>query len=287
MIRTRWILVATIAFSPLFWGGCPAPGGDNSNDNSSDNSNANDNSSSDTLFDSDRAAINSVTGMLEAIGSVLGTFAELENSRLDLESIGQLDVFGQCPRVSLVSNATTAVITFDYTTAGCSGPATAGQTVNGGVQVNATRASGALTVTFLNLKVNGHQVSGGFTLTLTRSDSGIEMSGAITSQLIIADVGTFEGDISALVDANRRLTLDSPELKLTNPADDEFLVAIEGLLLDPTGNDNFLPEAGQIDFEVGNLDRVKLTVQFDEDSPSSGDVVVKIDDGPPLSHTLP
>ncbi|MCG3125940.1 MAG: hypothetical protein CHACPFDD_00767 [Phycisphaerae bacterium] len=283
----RWILVAALASVLLVLGGCPAPNGDNSNDNSSDNSNSNDNSSSDTLFDSDRAAINSVTGMLEALGSVLGTFAELENSRLDLASIGQIDVFGQCPRVSLVSNATTAVITFDYTTAGCSGPATAGQTVNGGVQVNATRASGALTITLLNLKVNGHEVSGGFTLTLTRGDDGIELAGAITSQLIIADVGIFEGDLSAFVDANRRLTLDSPELKLTNPDDDEFLVTIAGLVLDPTGNDNFLPEDGDIEFEVGNLDRVVLTVQFDEDSPSSGDVLVRIDDGPPLSHTIP
>ena len=248
--------------------GCPAPQPSNNE-----------------LTAAQQAAVNSVVGQLDAFSAVLGTFAPLGNSQLNLDNIGVIGSFGTCPQVSFVRSETTAIININFG-AGCSGPATAGKTVSGALNVNVTRQSRSAVFQFVSLTVDGHSISGTASATLAPTADGVTLTGTCD---ITTGAGEVSGNFTAHITSTGVLTLDAQNLLFASAAA-TYQVTLASVVIDPTGNGNFVPESGSASVTVPNesgAGTVTLTITFSSQTPVNGTVQVTVGSGRAITYQIP
>lgn len=275
-MNTRRISLVTFAIAAaLTLGGCPQPGGDG------------DTLPPVTLSTAQSAAIDSVARQLSAFGSLLGTSSELANPRLTVDSLPQLDVFGECPRVSLVASDESAVIAFNFGDEGCSSDQTGGKTVTGGLDIRITRATGEATLTLLNLTIDGVSMTGIMQLTLTRSGTTVTLAGQITETIEIENVGSVSGSITLQVTAGGLITITTANLTF-NDGTAAQAVTLNELVIDPLANGNFVPQSGTAAFSITEGDSTTaLLVTFKSTTPSDGEVDVTVNNTGAATTTIP
>ena len=87
------------------------------------------------------------------------------------------------------------------------------------------------------------------------------------------------------------ITIVNGDLTLTDEASLSYSVDIDGLLMAPLENGNFIPQAGTITFEIPNSGpgpaTTTIVITFDETSPENGTVAVAVGDQAAVSYTLP
>ena len=98
----RISLVTLAIMTAVGLGGCPQPGDTDPPDPPV------------TLSAAQTEAIDSVATQMSVFASMLGTYGELASSRLAVDSLPALDLFGDCPRISLLTSGTEAAIAFNF-----------------------------------------------------------------------------------------------------------------------------------------------------------------------------
>jgi hypothetical protein len=275
-MNTRRNSLITLAIAAaLTLGGCPQPGG---NGNTLPPV---------TLSTAQSAAIDSVARQLTAFGSLLATSSELADARLTVGSLPQLDVFGECPRVAIVASDDSAAIAFNFGDDGCSSDQTGGKTVTGGLDIRITRASGETTVTLLNLNIDGVAMTGAMQFTLTRSGTTVTLAGQITETVEIENVGSVSGSITLQVTTGGVITITTANLTL-NDGTSAQAVTLDGLVIDPASNGNFVPQSGTASFSITEGDSTTaLLVTFKSTTPSDGEVDVTVNSTGAATTTIP
>jgi len=228
------------------------------------------------------AVVTQVEAAAKAIAGVVDGFAGL-----DVTGDG---TYGACPIVTTSRDGTVTSVTLEYPE-GCENSYYGATAASGTVALEYDLLSQALSVRFDNFSVDGHGVNGSFTLQLTRGgDGGRVLTGDI--DLATADVGSAQG--SATIQFNLladTLTIASAELTLTDAGGTPYAVSVDGVLMRPIANGNFVPEAGTVTFGIPNTGpgpaTITLVVTYLETTPADGIVEVTIGSAAPVEYELP
>ncbi len=284
-LRTRLAATPLACLLLLITTGCPpmTPGG-NGNTNGGGNGNTNGGANGNTngsngngngggmpaeLTEEQAAAIDAAFNDMVAFYTLFGSFHEMSNTRLAIGSLPQIDTFGDCPTVSIVKGAASAVIAVDFDS-GCETDATGGLTVVGGLDVRVTLETAVTTVDLLGLSIEGVGYEGMLTFTQTRDDGTLTLTGE-TDGVTIEGVGDVSGDLTVILNREGEITI-----KGTLTIDDGTTVreiSIDGVEIDPAANGNFLPSNGAMTFTQGEAE---LLVTFNADTPATREVQVSI-----------
>jgi hypothetical protein len=274
MCRTACLLVACAALFTL--GGCPPHTTDPNTVDPNDIA----------LTIEQQNAVQFVAQQLSAFGAVLGIDASLTSSQLNLDSIQSLGVFGTCPTVSFAAGSDTALIEFNFGT-GCSSSATGGQTVSGAADIDVDRGTRSAAVTFQNLAIGGHSITGTLAVTVTAATGGgVRLEGTV--DVTTADIGHVTGSVTATITTGGVITISTGSLTVASGAT-SYAVTLANLVIDPVGNGNFVPEGGTATFSVPHegAGPDTLVVTFTSQSPSTGVVRVQVGSAAAINYDVP
>ena len=274
MSLRRISLVTLAIMTAVGLGGCPQPGDTNPPPPTV------------TLTAAQSAAVDSLAAQLTAFASMLGTYGELASSRLAVDSLPAFDLFGDCPRISLLTTGTEAAIAFNFAE-GCTSSKTGGQTVSGALDIRITRTTGETIITSLDLAIDGQTISGALQFTLTRDGDTVALAGQITETVEISGVGSITGSLTVKIAAGGLITITTANLTF-NDGSTSQAVALADVVIDPVGNANFVPQSGTASFSVSEGDATTtLVVTFNASTPTDGGVDVAVGTTGSASHTIP
>jgi len=263
-MQRRFCLLSTlIVAGALGLGGCPSP-----------------TDPMVVLTEEQKAAVKFVAEQLRAANAVFATLHPLSDPQMNLNTIGQIGVFGTCPRTSFVSNADSVVASIKFDPA-CAANITANKTVGGELSIRITRATRAAAIEFKNLVVAGKAITGRIDATIQARTGGITATG--TCLITTADVGTVSGTFTMQIDNTGKLTFTTAALTTVSGSTSQ-LVALTDVLYNPVTTASFLPTAGTAGFNVGN-DALLMT--FATQTPTNGTVQVKVGTGTAGNYQIP
>jgi hypothetical protein len=238
----------------------------------------------DELTDEQKAAIESVVTQVEAAARALTSIAQSFEA---IDAEGDLQV-GECPVVTaeLAGGILTVNVNFP---AGCTNDYYGEDiAVSGGVTIVFDINALSLDVTFDDFASNGQTVSGSLSMTLTREDLRRTLTGTI--DITTTGVGSVEGNLEIEYDSARaRITIHDANLALTDADGVSVSIAIDGIVIEPIDNGNFIPEAGTVTFVLpatDSTDEATIEVEFDQESPVDGTVSVTVDGHGPVPYSL-
>jgi len=236
------------------------------------------------LTEAQQAAIDSVTAQLHAMIQALSTVGSLNDDRVGLGGLSLIGLYGTCPQVSWVATAQTAVMTFNFGTAGCSSDATGGLTVAGRVDLNVTRATDTAAITFAEMTIDGVGVSGTASLTVTGTVPNLTLTGTVDIE--VDGVGAMAGNVTVEL-SDDGITIPTGSLTLDDGTD-TFTVTLDDVVIQPQGDGNLIPNDGTATFGVpGDSGTVTLVITFTADSPTDGVVEVSAGGAGAIEYTLP
>lgn len=270
MTRRIPVLVS-IALLALIAGGCPRP-------------------TPVELTDAQKAAIQLMAEQTKAAAAALHLLHPLRDSRLDLDDIAQIGVFGTCPIVNFMSTQDQAAVQLNYGLVGigCVTGAMADQTVAGTVDVIVNRAARTTAVNILHdVTIAGAMITAQINVTIADIIDGVALNG--TADLTTAGVGNFVGDITAWLERTGLFRVPTADVDVTDGTA-TLAVAFNSLVIDPVNNGNFIPESGTAQFTVTEADgspAATLLVTFTSQSPATGTVRVQVNGGTATSYQVP
>lgn len=263
-------------------GGNANTNGANGNTNGTNGNTNNNGGAPAELSETQAAAIDAAFNDMVAFYTFFGSVNELTEARLAIDVLPQIDLFGDCPRVSLVNDGTTAVIAFDFKT-GCGTGATGGLTVAGGLSITVTLASRTTVIESKAtnmLTIDGVSYEGKLTFTQTRSGGTVTLTGQ-SDGVTIDGVGEVSGDLVVTINQGGRITVEG-----TLTVDDGSTmraVTLDGVEVDPVSNGNFLPSAGAMAFAEGSSE---IVVTFSADTPTTREVQVSINGSAEITYEV-
>ena len=264
----RSIAVALSLVAVLSLGGCPT--------------------TTPTLTAEQQAAVQSVVAHVSALGAAFGTTGSLNDSQLDPNSIAATGSFGTCPAVAFTADAGNAVITFDFGT-GCSSALTGNEIVVGTVQIGLSRGTRGIVANFDNFSIDARTVTGQVSATLSRLTAAVGLEGLLNVSTAL--VGSAVGTYSAEITTGGVITITTAALALSG-TDGNRNITVSGLIIDPVGNGNFIPEAGTATIEIPltqilNPTAARIVITFDANSPVDGTVSVQVGSQAAIEYDVP
>ncbi len=237
-----------------------------------------------TLTAEQQAAIDSVVEQVEAMAvSLAGVVDSFDGVEAEANTS-----FGECPviDVSLLDGIATLTLTFPD---GCTNEYYGDAPVSGGITVVFDTVALSFAVTFDDFVTNVGTVTGTMTLGFVREGVTVALAGTI--DIGISGVGSAQGDITVQFNADdSTITVASASVTLDAEEGDSFTVGIDGLVVDPIGNGNFVPESGSVSFDVPNdgagPETIAIVVTFDENSPVDGTVSVSVGGSDPIDYQI-
>ncbi|MEK6798259.1 MAG: hypothetical protein AABZ12_04785 [Planctomycetota bacterium] len=237
------------------------------------------------LTEEQQAAVDAVVAQVEAAAKAVAGVAESFDG-LDADS----DLSGgTCPTVTAVRGDGATTVTVDFPE-GCTNEYYGDAPVSGSVTLVLQLVSRAVSVAFNDFTTDEGTVAGTLALQLTGDASPRTLSGDvdITTSGVGSAVGTLEIQFDLVAGT---ITIVNGDLTLTDEASLSYSVDIDGLLMAPLENGNFIPQAGTITFEIPNSGpgpaTTTIVITFDETSPENGTVAVAVGDQAAVSYTLP
>lgn len=230
-------------------------------------------------------AIDDVSAQLEsatqAIGGAVEGFASV-----DLDDSSSND----CPEVLFLSqdNVVTLALTFEP---GCESDYYADVAVAGSISVVFDGNSDSFDAEFDEFTVDGESTDGH--LHVSRTDGGDFRTWSGTIDISTSGSGAVVGDIVLEINiVTQTITITSASLELTDELGESVSVEIEGLVIRPVANGNFVPQNGTVTFVVPNEDpegpeTITITIEYDANSPSDGTVRVTFGEGTIPNYELP
>ncbi len=223
-----------------------------------------------SLSEDEVAALDQAMRQFQALARVLGglhgVLSGIEASAADVAPAA-----ASCPSVSVdVMDGLTAVV-LDYGNTDCVSDALGRLPVSGRVTYQFDESSRTGTIHFDSFTIDGHQVVGGATLGYAFTEADVlELAGAL--EINTLDRGIAVGVVTVAYERNSLLTIAngvwrfSPldfDVEVIHPGDD----GTTDIVIDPSGNPEFIPQAGQLSFWMSNSTR--LEVEFDSSSPTT------------------
>lgn len=240
--------------------------------------------SSASLTAEQQAAVDSVVAQVEAVVAALaGTVDSFDGIDADGD-----ETFGECPVVAVAFVDGVATMTLSFPE-GCTNEYYGESPVSGSISVTFDTATLSFDVTFNDFTTNVGTVSGSMALSLQRDGLTAVLAGTV--DIAISGVGATMGTITVQFDAEAFVvTITEATLTLTSDDGTEFTVTIDGLVVSPVDNGNFIPEAGTLSFDIPNdgpgPDPITVVVTFDATSPTDGTVQVQVGGGEPVEYQL-
>ena len=231
------------------------------------------------------AAVDAVVKQLEATAKAAGGLVE---SYSGLDANGDASV-GECPVVTASFGDGVTEVTVDFGESGCESDYYDNDTVSGSVSLTLDRVTRSVEVVYNDLSVDGTTTTGSADLTLTREGNTRTLTGSIN--LTTTGVGSVSGDLSIVTNLTpRNITVNDADLSIIEEDSDAYAVDVEGIIIDPIGNGNFIPEAGTVTFDLPAAgpddDAITIVIEFDANSPVDGTVSVTVNGGPPGEYEL-
>ncbi len=234
-----------------------------------------------------QAAVDAVVEQLEATAKAVGG---LVDSFSGLDADGDVTA-GECPVVTASFGEGVTNVTVDFGETGCTSDYYDNDTVSGSVALTLDRIARTVGVVFNNLSVDGATTSGTADFTLTRDGDRRTLAGTI--DIATSGVGSVVGTLSVRIDVSA-LTIAVDEADLTvfdESTGDTYSVDVDGIVIDPLGNGNFIPESGTVTFEIPNdgpgPETITIVIEFDANSPVDGTVAVTVGEAEPVEYELP
>lgn len=195
-------------------------------------------------------------------------------------SLNAGDSFGTCPVVSFTAtqgDALTLGLSIDFGT-GCT-PTGSTAVCSGEAAGTYTLVSNTIDASFANLGCDGNTLTGDAVVTASVDSSGVELNGSWTLGFNHDNVeNTTGGYGTSIYDAqNARTSIPTFIGTLTEGAE-TYSATLSDVELSYDTYGNFIPYAGE--GTVSNADLRSITVRFNENSPSTGDVEISVDGSP-------
>ena len=282
----RMIATGTVAIS-LTWliAGCPSTTtGDNTGGNTTGDS------LSATESAGIESAMNSVASMTNATTTLEGSTAGEDNqTALDIPESGSLD-FGTCPEVSLsaggsLSNSNVQLsLAIDFGD-GCSPLDNENYEVSGSVSGSYDQGANMINASFDDLTVNSQSLTGDAEVTFSRTSTQLGLSG--TWDLTYAegsDAVSTNGDGNATYMFSSMATTISTFSGTITDASGSWTATMTNVQTSFAQYENFVPFGGTM--VLAGVTPHTLTLTFDTNSPTTGVMLVSIDNGTPFEYTL-
>lgn len=250
-----------------------------------------------SLSEAQKTAVDTVVAQVVALGEALASFVAVENLDLGDQPGEPGEPIGECPAVSFdIEQFPAFIITLDYAD-GCESTLYPGKTVGGAVIITTQFESQDLTLTFNDFAVDERVTTG--TAALSAQDAEQDVVWTVELDLAASGVGSAEGAITMRFDVQRPeegettvgIFIDDGELALTDLDDETLAVTLAGLVMQPTENGTFMPEAGTASFELPSEGpmpvQLTVTIAFTEQSPVDGTVQVTVGEAEPIEYQVP
>lgn len=221
-----------------------------------------------------QAAVRLIVQQLIATTRAIATFRTLADPRLNLNS-GTVDTFGTCPTIiSFGTVGQRGSALFDYGD-GCTAAAFGTATVAGQVETTPALDGQTFRISLQNLTIDNRRVTG-FLNALPTGETGDFSELAVGGELNTEDVGKVLGAFVIGFTESGEIVLSGPDVSLESD-DKGYVVDLDGVTVAPLDNDNFVPEAGTLQFVDNAL--VEIIVTFSERAAEEGVVRVIVGDG--------
>jgi hypothetical protein len=238
-MRTPFRLLSLCALG-VACGGCPRPSGGNEN--------ANDNANPSNLTGAQQQAVERGMNEIESLIDVFSTLNSFADSRLALDTLGQLGTFGTCPAASFLRGMTgvNALMTFDFGS-GCSSLVTGNQAVRGLTTTAANLTTRVATINFTSLVFAGNTIQGQLTsVTISPTPTGVNLAGAMS--MSVGGTGQLVGAFDVTLMTTGRITINSATFTVENGPPTQ--IALAGVIVDPSLSLNLVPFQGTAQFDV-------------------------------------
>lgn len=226
-----------------------------------------------TLSNSDQDAIAAAVAALESATNSINTSQDVV--QLQEQTARETD----CPTVEFsASNAggLTAAVSVDFGTS-CT-PSTGNSSCGGTASGSLSALTSTLSLNFESLTCDGKSLNGTVEFGFESAESAVTVTGDW-------DITFSEGESTVGLDATGEATFDIDDLSTTfvsvtgviDDNGDEFACEWDNVVTSYFNNDNFIPQAGEINLSGNGIK--SMTVRFNATSPSTGDVEVSINGG--------
>ena len=247
-----------------------------------------------TLTTADRESLQAGLDAIESMATATGTAqATTDDGALDSFGLSSATIpedgevsRGECPEVTLATDIVSALlaIAVDYGD-GCSPLSVDDYTVSGRATGTFTEADSSLSLTFDDLTSNGNTLDGDLGVSLSRTNDGVGLDGDwnlayTTAQQVVATAGAGRADY---VRETATTTIVDFDGTVSNDGD-IWGAIISGVATSFQQNGNFIPFSGSITLTLA--DGRQLTLAFNEDSPTTGQAEVSINDLPAIEVDL-
>jgi len=247
-----------------------------------------------TLTTADRESLQAGLDAIQSMATATGTAqASTDDGALDSFGLSSATIpedgevsRGECPEVTLATDIVSALlaIAVDYGD-GCSPLSVDDYTVSGRATGTFTEADSSLSLTFDDLTSNGNTLDGDLGVSLSRTNDGVGLDGDwnlayTTAQQVVATAGAGRADY---VRETATTTIVDFDGTVSNDGD-IWGAIISGVATSFQQNGNFIPFSGSITLTLA--DGRQLNLVFDEDSPTTGQAEVSINDLPAIEVDL-
>jgi len=226
----------------------------------------------------EKSAVDSAREGLTALSEAVGVSQAPADASHNTSVLPGSVTFGTCPAITTAAGQGAIDLTIDFGDSPCVPALFPDLSCEGSATGTLNAGAAEITISFNGIGCNSKSLTGqgDVTFNLAQSDVGLAgtfelmwvSNGTITA---VDGAGDFQYDRTA-----KAATVTSFNGTLTN-ADSTYTAVCTGLVIDPENNANLVPSAGTMDLS-GSIIRA-LTIRFDANSPSTGDVEVSVDGG--------
>lgn len=232
-------------------------------------------------------AVDQVAVQLLVACRALAAPAALADARLVLNAYTAGE-FGYCPTIRWACDSLWSLVAVDFEYTGCSSAATAGLAFAGNLGMYIARDTGWAEMEYCSFSINKKAVTGHIQASLIEMPQGVNVLGSCWAKT--AGVGKVSGDLDLDCREQGWYLFSANELMLT-AGEWSNAVALEDLRVDPLGNQSFVPSSGKATFSIANPvpppEELNIAVQFTNQSPVDGTVLVSVNGAPAFEHRIP
>lgn len=209
--------------------------------------------------------------------------------RTEGDPAGQGVVFGSCPVVTLAANPAgeedlALTLTVDFGT-GCVPPGLTGYTCSGSATGSFSSTSKHIGVAFHQITCNSRSLAGSADVNYTIGATGVNLDGSFNlTWTAEGEATTVAGQGIVGYDNSAKASTIATFNGSISGAGGTYTVSFADVVVSYQNNANLIPSAGVITLSGAGLRT--LTIRFDANSPSTGQVEVSIAGGPFFSVDL-
>ncbi|MCO6436125.1 MAG: hypothetical protein J5J06_03465 [Phycisphaerae bacterium] len=234
------------------------------------------------LTQKQREAVAATTrGIADTAGALAGASPTADADQ------GEPAQVGDCPSLSLDISNGSITLTLDYGD-GCSPTFYPASTISGSVTGSLQLTTRTASLTFDQYTVDDRSLDGQLSGTIQRAVTTTNMN--LSVDLAAGDGSSVDGSVMGeLTRATGVLDVPTASLTVVSAGGDQFDATWSDLVIDFLGNGDARPQSGTAQVMLTDEDAtppmVTLDIEYTEQTPVDGTVIVSINDGAPFPYT--